>query len=165
MTGAATTRHEIGNAGMALTSKRGGRLCPSHALARSATSFPFARPWIVSSRTASSDQVAVPVDLWETQDAYHLRADLPGLTPEDIEINATADTFQVSGEFKAKTDVTSEGWLRQERRSGKFSRAFSLPMQIEPNKVDAKFENGVLELVLPKAENVKPRQIKINATK
>jgi len=113
----------------------------------------------------AAGQVAVPVDLWETQDAYHLRADLPGLTPEDIEINATADTFQVSGEFKAKTDVTSEGWLRQERRSGKFSRAFSLPMQIEPNKVDAKFENGVLELVLPKAENVKPRQIKINATK
>ncbi|TME27154.1 MAG: Hsp20/alpha crystallin family protein [Chloroflexi bacterium] len=113
----------------------------------------------------NAGQVAVPVDLWETQDAYHLRADLPGLTPEDIEINATADTFQVSGEFKAKTDVTSEGWLRQERRSGKFSRAFSLPMQIEPNKVDAKFENGVLELVLPKAENVKPRQIKINATK
>ena len=113
----------------------------------------------------AAGQVAVPVDLWETQDAYHLRADLPGLTPEDIEINATADTFQVSGEFKATTDVTSEGWLRQERRSGKFSRAFSLPMQIEPNKVDAKFENGVLELVLPKAENVKPRQIKINATK
>jgi len=113
----------------------------------------------------AAGQVAVPVDLWETQDAYHLRADLPGLTPEDIEINATADTFQVSGEFKAQTDVTSEGWLRQERRSGKFSRAFSLPMQIDPNKVDAKFANGVLELVLPKAENVKPRQIKINATK
>ena len=108
-------------------------------------------------------QVAVPVDLWETKDAYHLRADLPGLTPDDIEISATADTFTVSGELKSTTDVTNEGWLRQERRSGKFSRGFTVPMQIDPNKVEAKFTNGVLELVLPKAENVKPRSIKITA--
>ena len=108
-------------------------------------------------------QLAVPVDLWETKDAYHLRADLPGLAAEDIEINATADTFSIIGETKPTTDVTSEGWLRQERRYGKFARSFTLPMQIEPNKVEAKFQNGVLELTLPKAENVKPRSIKINA--
>ena len=113
---------------------------------------------------ATGQQLAVPVDLWETKDAYHLRADLPGISPDDIEINATADTFTISGETKASTDVTSEGWLRQERRFGKFTRSFTVPMQIDPNKVDAKFQNGVLELVLPKAENTKPRAIKINAT-
>ena len=107
--------------------------------------------------------LAVPVDLWETKDAYHLRADLPGLAAEDIEINATADTFAITGEMKPTTDVTNEGWLRQERRYGKFARSFTLPMQIDPNKVEAKFLNGVLELALPKAENVKPRSIKINA--
>lgn len=113
---------------------------------------------------ANGQQVAVPVDLWETKDAYQVRADLPGLAPEDIEINATADTMTVSGEIKPSTDVAEEGLLRQERRFGKFTRAFTLPMQIDPNKVEAKFQNGVLELVLPKAESVKPRSIKINAT-
>jgi len=114
--------------------------------------------------SGNGHQLAVPVDLWETSDAYHLRADLPGLTPEDIEINATADTFTLTGETKPTADVTSEGWLRQERRFGKFTRSFTVPMQIDPNKVEAKFQNGVLELVLPKAENVKPRSIKINAS-
>lgn len=112
----------------------------------------------------NGQQVPVPVDLWETPDAYHLRADLPGLTPEDIEINATADTFTLGGETKQSTDVTNEGWLLKERRFGKFTRSFTVPMQIDPNKVEAKFQNGVLELVLPKAENVKPRAIKINAS-
>ena len=114
--------------------------------------------------SGNGQPLAVPVDLWETKDAYHLRADLPGLTPEDIDINATADTFTLTGETKPSGDVMNEGWLRQERRSGKFARSFTVPMQIDPNKVEAKFQNGVLELVLPKAENVKPRSIKINAS-
>ena len=108
-------------------------------------------------------QIAVPVDLWETNDAYHLRADLPGLGPEEIDINATQDTVQISGETKAQADVSTEGWLRQERRAGRFQRAFTLPVQIDPNKVQATFEHGVLDLVLPKADQVKPRTIKINA--
>jgi HSP20 family protein len=114
--------------------------------------------------SGSNGHLAVPVDLWETKDAYHLRADLPGLRAEDIDMNATADTLTITGEMKPSIDVTDEGWLRQERRFGKFTRSFTLPMQIEPNKVEAKFENGVLELVLPKAENVRPRTIKIKAT-
>src|SRR2546425_2677695 len=111
----------------------------------------------------ASGQFAVPVDLWETKDAYHLRADLPGLTAEDIEINATSETITFGGEIKAQADVTNDGWLRQERRTGKFQRAFTLPVQIDPNKVEAKITNGVLELVVPKAESTKPRTIKINA--
>jgi len=107
-------------------------------------------------------QIAVPVDLWETNDAYHLRADLPGLAPEAIDINVTADTVSIAGEQKAAADVTHDGWLRQERRAGKFQRAFTLPMQIDPNKVGATFEHGVLDLVLPKADAVKPRAIKVN---
>src|SRR5712691_5636788 len=91
--------------------------------------------------TSSNGQLAVPVDLWETNDAYHLRADLPGLTPDDMEINATADTITISGEMKPSAEVTNDGWLRQERRFGKFARSFSVPMQIDQNKVDAKFTN------------------------
>lgn len=108
-------------------------------------------------------QVVVPVDLWETTDSYFLRADLPGLTAADIEINVTADTVAIAGEIKGPQDVTNEGWLRQERRQGKFQRAFTLPTQLDGNKVEATFDNGVLHLVLPKAEAVRPKQIKITA--
>ncbi len=108
-------------------------------------------------------QIGVPVDLWETAEAYFLRADLPGITADDIDINVTADTVSISGEMKGQQDVSNEGWLRQERRHGKFVRAFTLPTQLEANKVEATFENGVLHLVLPKAEAVRPKQIKITA--
>ena len=111
----------------------------------------------------AAGQIAVPVDLWETNDAYHLRADLPGLAPEDIDINVTQDTVALSGETKAPQDVASDGWLRQERRTGKFQRAFTLPVQIDPDKVQASFQHGVLELVVPKADQVKPRTIKVTA--
>ena len=107
--------------------------------------------------------VAIPVDLWETNDAYHLRADVPGITPDALDINVTADTLTFGGEVKGQSDVSNEGWLRQERRVGKFQRAFTLPVQIDPDKVHANFTNGVLELVLPKADQVKPRTIKVNA--
>ena len=121
----------------------------------------FIRPTTYSGLAAG--QIAVPVDLWETSDAYHLRADLPGMTPDTIDINVTADTVSFAGETKAQTDVTNEGWMRQERRVGKFQRAFTLPLQIDPNTVQASFEHGVLDLVLPKADQVKPRSIKVNA--
>jgi HSP20 family protein len=122
----------------------------------------YIRPTVWTGLAAG--QMAVPVDLWETKDAYHLRADLPGVTGNELEINATSDSISIGGEVKARTDVTEDGWLRQERRVGKFQRAFTLPVAIDPTKVEATFENGVLQLVLPKAENVKPRTIKVNAT-
>src|SRR2546430_14823952 len=82
-------------------------------------------------------QFTVPVDLWENPDAYHLRADLPGLAPEEIEINATSDTISIAGEMKAQANISEEGWLRRERRVGKFQRTFTLPIQIEPMKINA----------------------------
>jgi HSP20 family protein len=122
-------------------------------------------PDIVSLREAMDrlGPVAVPVDLWETKDAYELRADLPGIAPDELEINATSDSISISGEVKGQADVSEHGWLRQERRVGKFQRAFSLPVAIDPTKVEATFENGVLHLVLPKAESTKPHTIKVNA--
>ena len=108
--------------------------------------------------------LSVPVDLWETQDAYHLKADVPGVGPDDIEINATHESITISGEVKGSQDVSDDGWLRQERRTGKFSRSFTLPVQIDPNKVDATFQNGVLHVTVPKAEAVRPRSIKVRAT-
>ena len=123
-------------------------------------------PDIVSLRDAMDrlGTLAVPVDLWETKDAYQLRADLPGVKADDLEINATSDSISISGEVKDQAEVIEDGWLRQERRVGKFQRAFTLPIAIDPAKVEATFENGVLSLVLPKAESTNPRMIKVNAT-
>ncbi len=111
----------------------------------------------------AAGQIAVPVDLWETNDAYHLRADLPGLAPDAIDINVTSESVSIAGETKAPADVSKDGWLRQERRMGRFQRAFTLPVQIDPDGVKASFEHGVLDLVLPKADQVKPRTIKVTA--
>jgi HSP20 family protein len=122
----------------------------------------FIRPGAWSGLGAG--QLGVPIDLWETADAYHLVADLPGMTTNDIDISATADTVTIAGELKPQANVANDAWLRQERRFGKFSRSFTVPVQIDPNKVEAKFTSGVLELVLPKADNVKPRTIRINAS-
>jgi HSP20 family protein len=108
--------------------------------------------------------LSVPVDLWEEKDAYRLRADVPGMKPDDIEINVTHDTVTISGEMKTEIEAKEEGWLRQERRTGKFSRSFSLPVEIDANKVDATFENGVLQLTLPKSEAVRPKQIRVRST-
>ena len=119
----------------------------------------FIRPNGMTGFTAG--QIPAPVDLWETKDAYHLRADLPGLTPDDIAINVTGDTVTLAGEHKARTDVGADAYLRQERRPGKFQRAFALPVQIDSNAVTASFSNGVLELTLPKSEAVKPKTVKI----
>lgn len=121
----------------------------------------FIRPGAWTSGLAG---LSVPVDLWETTDAYHMKADLPGLTADDIAINATSDSVTISGELKAESTMKDEGWLRQERRTGKFQRSFSLPLQIDPNKVDATFEHGVLHLTLPKAEAVRPKSIKVRTT-
>lgn len=105
--------------------------------------------------------ISVPCDIWETKDAYHLRAEVPGLGPDDLQIDATASGVTISGEFKGEDGDVGEGWIRQERRPGKFQRSFTLPVEIDTNKVEASCTNGVLELVLPKAEYVKPKSIKV----
>lgn len=112
--------------------------------------------------SAWADSVAVPVDLWESKDGYHLRADLPGLAAEDIQIDATGEGVTIAGEYRAPADVPQESWLRRERATGKFQRSFALPVQIDASRVVATFSNGVLELTLPKSEAVKPKSIKIS---
>lgn len=110
----------------------------------------------------SAGAIAVPCDVWETKDAYHVRADLPGLRPDDLQIEATSQAVTISGEVKGVDgDAAGASWSRQERRTGKFERAFAFPMEIDPNKIEATCEYGVLDLVLHKAESVKPKSIKV----
>ena len=108
-----------------------------------------------------------PVDIQETEDAYRLVAELPGLTKDDINITLENNVLRLTGERKFEKDVQEkkegkkEGYHRIERAYGTFVRAFTLPSQVSHDKVEAKFENGLLTVMVPKAELAKPRRIAI----
>jgi len=88
---------------------------------------------------------------------------LPGLKPEDISIDITGDTLTIKGESKAEQEVKREECLYQERRYGAFSRSVVLPGGMKSDKADATMEDGVVTLTIPKAEEVKPKTIKVKA--
>jgi HSP20 family protein len=102
------------------------------------------------------------VDIYETPDQVVMKAELPGLTREDIEINVRDNTLSLRGQRKFEKDVKEENYLRIERAYGSFQRSFTLPVTIQQDKIKAVFRDGVLELTLPKAEEARPKQIKID---
>lgn len=118
----------------------------------------FIRP---SLRLEGVTTVPFAVDLFETPDAYVLKAALPGIKPDDITIDATAGMVTVKGEYKEEKETKEPEYLRKELRTGTFHRAFELPLSIDPAKVEATFKDGILQVVLPKADIVKPKQIKV----
>jgi HSP20 family protein len=104
---------------------------------------------------------AFPVEMKETKDAYVLKASLPGLKPDDITIETMADEVTIKGELKQEAEHKEEDFLRKELRYGKMQRSFTLPLAIDPNKVEATFEHGMVTVTLPKSEVVKPKVITI----
>jgi HSP20 family protein len=103
------------------------------------------------------------VDLSETTDAYVLKASLPGIKPEDIDITATADSVSIAGEYKSEAPITDATYLRQERQAGVFKRSFALPLSISPAQIDAVQANGILTVTMPKAEVTKPARVQVKA--
>jgi HSP20 family protein len=104
-----------------------------------------------------------PTDLVETEDHLVLRADLPGMEREDVEIEVKDGVLTVSGERKAQHEEKREGFHRVERSFGRFSRALELPKGVEPDSIDASFERGVLEVRMPKPAERKPTRIEIRS--
>ncbi len=107
----------------------------------------------------------LPIDVFQTKDDVVVKASLPGYKPDEVEISLTGDTLTIKGEHKEEEE-TKEGeyWLK-ERRYGTFSRTLTIPVEVKSEKADAAFDNGVLTLTLPKAEEIKPKQIKVKANK
>lgn len=101
------------------------------------------------------------VNLSEDNDKLFVRAELPGMQPEEIEISVEGETLTLRGERKLPDTDETVSFHRRERESGRFRRIITLPARIEPEAVNAHFKNGVLEIVLPKAIEAKPKQIKI----
>ena len=103
-----------------------------------------------------------PMDLVEADDHFLLKADLPGLSEEDVAIEIRDNALTISGERKSEYEKRERGWYRVERATGSFSRSLSLPEGIDPDAVRASFDKGVLEVWIPKPEARKPRRIAIN---
>ena len=120
------------------------------ALARMLNEPRGARPWSPS------------VDIFETENELVLKADLPDVKSEDIEVRVENQTLTLKGERKFNKDEGNGGYHRIERNYGTFVRTFTVPSTVDPEKVAAEYKNGVLTVRLPKKEAAKPRQVKID---
>ncbi len=103
-----------------------------------------------------------PMDLVETGEAFVLRADLPGLTEQDVNIELEDNVLTISGERNADHEERKEGYYRVERAWGSFSRSLTLPEGVDPEAVQANFHHGVLEVRIPRPEARKPRKVAIS---
>lgn len=102
------------------------------------------------------------VDLHEGKDAYTLKADLPGVAKEDLDLSVVDDVITLKGHRSQEQERDEDGYHRIERSYGSFQRAFRIPGGIDAKRVEAKFENGVLTATLPKREENLPKQIKVD---
>jgi len=113
--------------------------------------------------TAPSNTWMPPVDIFQTSEhELVLKAELPDMSREDIDINIENFVLTIKGEKKASTDVKEEQYHHTERRYGSFSRSFSLPTTVDPSRVSAEYKQGVLTVRLPLREEAKPRSIKVD---
>ncbi len=108
-----------------------------------------------------SGQWTPPCDILENADAIVLRAELPGVREDEIEIHVEGGMLTLRGEKRFEKDETEQSYHRIERAYGDFMRTFTLPRSIDAEAISAKYERGVLELTMPKRNETKPRQIKI----
>ena len=102
------------------------------------------------------------VDVFESEDALVINAELPGLSKDDIDVNIDEGKLTLSGERKSDSEVKEDKFYRRERTYGKFVRTFALPADIDPDKISAEFKDGVLKIEIPKPEEKKPRQITVH---
>lgn len=119
----------------------------------------FGRPAMLQ----TSERAWAPaVDMYETKDDLYVTFELPGIREKEVNVSITGDVLTVKGERKWDKELKEEGYHRMERVYGKFERAMPLPVPVQADKVTATYRDGVLEIKLPKAEEVKPKEIKVD---
>lgn len=102
------------------------------------------------------------VDIFETEDAIVLKAELPGFSRENVTLEIKDNVLTIKGKRTADSEIKEENYLRKERCFGTFHRAFTLRYAVKPEKISAKFKEGVLEVEIPKPEEEKPQQITVD---
>ena len=121
----------------------------------------LSRPTAIA--TGAGTRVWMPVlDMYETKDDLHIAFEVPGVREKEVSVSITGDLLTVKGERKWGSEQTDDSYHRLERVYGKFERSVALPVPVQADKVKAAYRDGVLEIRLPKAEEVKPKEIKID---
>jgi HSP20 family protein len=108
---------------------------------------------------------APAIDVFETEDKFVVKAELPGMKEEDIDISVTGNTLTIKGERKAESEVKEEDYYCCERSYGSFSRSVAIPSNVDVNKIEASYDSGVLEVSLPKLSEVKPKKVTVTTKK
>ncbi|HEX4825368.1 MAG TPA: Hsp20/alpha crystallin family protein [Candidatus Polarisedimenticolaceae bacterium] len=111
----------------------------------------------------SVDTWAPPVDIFETQEQLVIRAEVPGVRKDDMDVQIENGVLTLHGRRERDTDVQEESAYRLERVYGAFTRSFSLPTTVDAARIAATYKDGVLEVIVPKAEMAKPKRVEINA--
>ena len=119
---------------------------------------PRTRGWVAGTR---DEQLGLPLDVYTTSEEIVITASLPGLTPDEVDIALEGDTLTIRGELRPPLENVD--YLFQERAYGSFSRTLTLNVPVQAESAEAVFENGVLTLTLPKAEETKPKIIKVKS--
>lgn len=123
------------------------------------------RPWpmrLTWRRTPGEELAWAPsMDMYERADSYILRFELSGIKPEDVDISMSGDTLMIKGVRNPPQGIKEEEWQASEMCYGPFSRSIRFPSEVSADNIEANFENGILEVRLPKIEEVKPKQIKV----
>lgn len=117
--------------------------------------------WIYETEGTDKDYSLPTVDVREEKDHYLLEAEMPGLTEKDVDIKLEGNLLSIKAEKQEKEESKKDGYLIRERRSRSYSRSFVLPDDVDPEKIEASFKNGVLDLRMPKKPESKPKQIPV----
>jgi HSP20 family protein len=121
----------------------------------------FGTPQLLSQRI---EAFPLPLDVIEEEGQYIVKASMPGVEPDQVEITLTDNVLTIKGETKRESEKSESNYHVRERRFGSFMRHISLPVAVDSEQVEASHENGVLTLRLPKTEAVKPKKITVNKT-
>lgn len=123
----------------------------------------FEEAFVRPGRLMGAETVSMPVDVAEDEQSITVKAALPGIKPDEIDVNITGNVLTIRGEHKEEEERKGQTWHRRELRYGRFERSMTLPTEVQAEQAEATFENGVLTLRLPKAEAAKPKRIQVRA--
>jgi HSP20 family protein len=112
-------------------------------------------------RLKELEEISPSVDMFDKEDEIVVKAEIPGVEKENISISLSDNMLTIKGEMKKEEEVKEEDYYYSERSYGSFSRSLNLPAKVQAEKIKASFKNGILEIHLPKAEEAKPKEIKV----